>query len=197
MTNESVKPVDEEGVESATVKESAEAMSGSVSDVELEHVKRVAETVLASQRKEAASLEEALNRLVAMAQESVHGAYCPYSEFPVGAAVWARRPDAKGAHSKKFFAGCNIENSNHSQTLHAEQVAVAEAVKKGYTEILAVAVYTPTPTPTPPCGACLQMLQEFQSGTVVVSACEAPMWGRWKLQQLYPHPFELSGCRDK
>ena len=70
--------------------------------------------------------------LLAAARDVLADAYVPYSEYRVGAAL--RTADGE------TYVGCNIENANYSNSLHAEEVAVAEAVKRGHTEFNALAV---------------------------------------------------------
>jgi len=59
------------------------------------------------------------------------------------------------------FTGCNIENANYSNSLHAEEVAIAEAVKDGYREFDRLAVASGARDGVTPCGMCRQTLAEF------------------------------------
>ncbi|HEV8124725.1 MAG TPA: cytidine deaminase, partial [Gemmatimonadales bacterium] len=77
-------------------------------------------------------------------------AYCPYSNFPVGAAVLTE--------DGKIFAAPNIENVSYSVTICAERNAAAQAIALGNRSIVAVVLYTRTPTPSTPCGTCRQFL---------------------------------------
>lgn len=76
-----------------------------------------------------------------------------YSEFPVGAAL--RTADGT------VFEGCNIEIVNFSNSLHAEEVAMARALVDGHREFEAVAVSGPDDDGLTPCGMCRQTLAEF------------------------------------
>ena len=80
--------------------------------------------------------------------------YSPFSKFAVGAAVLAK--------SGKIYAGCNIENSSFGMTICAERCAIFKAVSEGEKEILAVAIYSPNEDDCYPCGACRQVMYEFQ-----------------------------------
>jgi cytidine deaminase len=92
--------------------------------------------------------------LLAKAREAASKAYAPYSNFPVGAAVLT----ADGS----FYSGCNVENASYSLTICAEHSAVSAAIADGHREIVAVAVAAPRKANTTPCGACRQVLSEFQ-----------------------------------
>ncbi|MEN6519695.1 MAG: cytidine deaminase [Armatimonadota bacterium] len=95
------------------------------------------------------------DKLIRAAAEARKNAYAPYSKFPVGAAVLTS--------SNRIFTGCNIENVSFGLTICAERVAIANAVAAGEQEIEAIAVVADG-TPSSPCGACLQVIQEFASG---------------------------------
>jgi cytidine deaminase len=125
--------------------------------------------------------EEALARLVAGAREASRRAYCPYSRFPVGAAVLT--------DAGEVVSGCNVENASFGLTVCAERNAVFAAVTRGARALVAVAVYTPTPAPTAPCGACRQVLHEFGPDALVVSACDGPDTTRTPLAELLPGAF--------
>jgi cytidine deaminase len=89
-------------------------------------------------------------------------AYAPYSKFSVGAALLTK--------SGKIFAGCNVENISLGLTICAERAAVAAAVADGEKEFAAIAVVTEFPEPVFPCGACRQVLAEFNPELEVVTA---------------------------
>jgi cytidine deaminase len=91
--------------------------------------------------------------LIEHAREATERAYVPYSEYRVGAALETA--------DRTVFTGCNIENANYSNSLHAEEVAIAEAVKKGHREFAAIAVGSSARDGVTPCGMCRQTLAEF------------------------------------
>jgi len=84
------------------------------------------------------------------AQEKAH---CPFSRYPVGAAI--------RTESGTVYTGCNVESASFSLTCCAERVAVFKAVSEGHKHIRACAIVTVEGTPAPPCGACRQVLYEF------------------------------------
>ena len=110
-------------------------------------------------------------------------AYCPYSAFPVGAAVLT----AEGA----IVSGCNVENASSGLTVCAERNAIARAVAEGAKAIVAVAVYTPTLEPVTPCGACRQVIAEFGRDVAIRSTCSGPDRADHTLDELLPHGFTL------
>jgi cytidine deaminase len=133
-----------------------------------------------------------MDALAASAKEASKHAYCPYSKFRVGAAVYARKPNPEppGTDAEAIFSGCNTENANYTLTLHAEHSAIAKAVELGYTDILAVVIYTPTETATAPCGSCRQVINEFGPRAVVVATCDAEGFSpRWNMSKLLPDAF--------
>lgn len=77
-------------------------------------------------------------------------AYCPYSQFRVGAAVLS----ADGAY---YFSGANVENASYPVGTCAERVALGKAVTEGHRKIRAVAVATDIAPPASPCGMCRQL----------------------------------------
>jgi cytidine deaminase len=111
-------------------------------------------------------------------------AYCPYSNFSVGAAVLT----ADG----KIFAAPNIENASYSVTICAERNAAAQAVALGNRSIVALALYTRTPTPSTPCGACRQFLSEFNPEMEILCIADGEEVLRFILKELLPKAFTIS-----
>jgi cytidine deaminase len=120
-------------------------------------------------------------KLTAAARKAAARAYCPYSNFRVGAAILTRK--------SQIVAGCNVENASYGLTICAERNAVSQMVARGETGIELVVIYTPTPTPTAPCGACRQVLNEFGPDAEVICVCDGPERLHFKLSALLPHAF--------
>jgi cytidine deaminase len=127
--------------------------------------------------------DEVRTELVAAAQAAANRAYCPYSMFPVGAAVLTQ--------DGQIFSGCNVENASYGLTICAERNAVFQAVTRcvGLITLQAVVVFTPTLTPTAPCGACRQVLNEFGPDCEVLCVCDGPGQLHFRLGELLPHSF--------
>ena len=93
-------------------------------------------------------------QLMDFAKEASKNSYSPFSRFAVGAAVLTS--------SGKIYQGCNVENSSFGLTNCAERTAIFKAVSEGERTVLAVAIYSPNSDSCYPCGACRQVLFEFQ-----------------------------------
>lgn len=124
-----------------------------------------------------------LESLVERARAASQSAYCPYSCFPVGAAVLA----GDGA----VYDGCNVENASYGLTVCAERSAVFQMVARGANRILALALFTETAEPAAPCGACLQVIGEFGPDAIIIAACSGPGRRRTTLAELLPQAFRL------
>ena len=93
------------------------------------------------------------HRLVEAAQKARARAYSPYSGVKIGAAVLT----SDGA----VYSGCNIENASYGLSCCAERTAIFKAVSEGAPRITAVAVVGKSEEFTTPCGACRQVMVEF------------------------------------
>lgn len=109
-------------------------------------------------------------------------AYCPYSHFPVGAAVLADGGD--------IFSGCNVENASFGLTICAERNAIFQAIAAGARKLLAIVIYTPTPIPALSCGACRQVIREFGSDLLIYSFCDGPESLSATIAELLPRSFQ-------
>ena len=128
------------------------------------------------------NLESAdLDKLIAQAKQACRNAYCPYSHFPVGAAILTS--------SGRVFTGCNVENASFGLTICAERNAVFQMVSLGVEPIVAIVIYTPTIEATAPCGACRQVLNEFCQDARVISVCDGNHRIDTSLALLLPDSF--------
>ncbi len=119
--------------------------------------------------------------LLAFAREAQEKAYAPYSGFRVGAAVYS----ADG----EIFQGVNVENAAYGSTLCAERGAIMAAVAAGHTDITAIAVVGDSEAPTVPCGACRQVLAEFDPEMRVIMGGRTDEVMVMTLDELLPEAF--------
>ncbi len=91
--------------------------------------------------------------LVQAARDAAAQAYCPYSQYPVGAAVLTL--------DGQVYTGCNVENISYGLSLCAERVALVKAVSAGSRVFAALAVAGGDKRAAAPCGACRQVLAEL------------------------------------
>ena len=96
--------------------------------------------------------------LIALALEAREGAYAPYSNWKVGAALLCR--------DGRIFKGCNIENSGFSTTVCAERTAFFKAVSEGERDFVKIAIIAGDAQRgsegyCTPCGVCRQVMSEF------------------------------------
>lgn len=93
------------------------------------------------------------NSLIQKAIEARELAYCPYSNFKVGAAALFE--------DGNIYTGCNIENASFGATNCAERTAIYNAVSKGNKTLKAIAIIGDIKAFTYPCGICRQVIGEF------------------------------------
>lgn len=132
--------------------------------------------------KEQLLIEEALT-----AREQ---AYCPYSNFAVGAALLTG--------SGKIYHGCNVENASYSVANCAERTAIFKAVSEGEKEFVAIAVVGGKKDASPvdyvyPCGVCRQVMAEFGNPEEfrIIVAKTANDYKTYVLKDLLPESFAL------
>ena len=124
------------------------------------------------------------NKLIDAAKQARKNAYAPYSkDFKVGAAVLTE--------DGSIFVGCNVENSSFGVTMCAERVAVFKAICEGHRRIEAVAIVVDLPHPIPPCGACLQVISEFEPDADIIMANIAGEVTNSNMKQLLPLIFKF------
>lgn len=123
--------------------------------------------------------------LMDKAKQASNMSYSPFSRFAVGACVLAK--------SGKIYTGCNVENSSFGMTICAERCAIFKAVSEGEREILAVAIYSPNADDCNPCGACRQVMYEFQdeeAGVEIITENMGELIVR-KLSEYLPYGFKI------
>ncbi|HLF62777.1 MAG TPA: cytidine deaminase [Saprospiraceae bacterium] len=133
--------------------------------------------------------------LLRRAAENQKLAYAPYSEFLVGAALIT----AQG----KIAGGANQENASYPLCMCGERVALYNsAVQFPGAEITTIAIVVrgknPMVSPAPPCGACLQVLREFESRQnekpirLLLKADSDVVWEVPSVKTMLPYSFDGS-----
>ena len=118
--------------------------------------------------------------LLAFAREVQEKAYAPYSNFRVGAAIYA---------DGEIFQGVNVENAAYSSTVCAERAALTAAVTAGCRDITAIAIVGDSESPTVPCGGCRQALAEFNPELRVIMGGNTDEVLVRSLEELLPEAF--------
>lgn len=114
-------------------------------------------------------------------------AYAPYSKFHVGAALVT--------NDGQIFEGCNVENISFGLTICAERNAVFAAVAAGCREFRKIVIVADTSEPASPCGACRQVLAEFNPDMEVVLGTFNGQTLNYQLSELLPRP--CTGILDR
>jgi cytidine deaminase len=127
------------------------------------------------------------NELVAQAIEVAGRAYAPYSKFHVGAVLVGK--------DGWTFAGCNVENISFGLTICAERNAVFAAVAAGCRMFSKIVIVADTEEPASPCGACRQVLAEFNPDMEIVLANFRGKSLSFRLSELLPRP--TAGILDR
>ena len=121
--------------------------------------------------------------LVRLAQEEMQHAYAPYSNFRVGAAVLAA--------SGKVYLGCNVENASYGLAICAERVAIFNAISAGEKDLEAIAIMSSGEERVTPCGACRQVMAEFNPDLQLILADDKGNYQEYTLAELLPEMFSL------
>ena len=120
--------------------------------------------------------------LVAKAMEMQNFSYCPYSNFPVGAALLCE--------DGRVFTGCNVESAAYGSTICAERTALLKAVSEGCRDNwVAIAVAGRGEEFCWPCGSCRQMLYEFAPHLRVLAVRGDGSFEEASLSDLLPRGF--------
>ena len=121
-----------------------------------------------------------IQKLMDCAIKARENAYSPYSHFAVGAALLCE--------DGTLYEGCNIENASYGLTNCAERTAIFKAVSEGHIKFKALAVVADTEGPCAPCGACRQVISEFEIPRIIL----ANLKGNYRvldLDELLPFRF--------
>ena len=123
-----------------------------------------------------------LDELKALAVSMLDRAYCPYSHFPVGAAL--------ECSDGSVFTGCNVENAVYPSGLCAERNAMFHAVAEGHRDFLRIVIAGRSEDYCVPCGSCLQVMQEFAPELTVICLNGRGDAKVFSLRELLPYGFD-------
>ncbi|MEO0123854.1 MAG: cytidine deaminase [candidate division WOR-3 bacterium] len=121
--------------------------------------------------------------LIKKLKETVKYAYAPYSKIQVGALLYSS--------DGKIYTGTNIENSSYSLTICAERVAVFKGISEGVKKFSLLLMYSPQYDFILPCGACLQVLNEFAPDIVIATMNKNEEFKFFPLATLLKKPFKI------
>jgi cytidine deaminase len=123
---------------------------------------------------------EIKKRLVNEACKIRKNSYCPYSNYPVSAALLS--------NSGKIFTGVNVENAVYPVGICAERSALVYAVSQGERDFPMIAVISNSKAY--PCGLCRQALYEFNPEMlVIIGDAEGNIVHEIVLKELLPLGF--------
>ncbi|OQA01388.1 MAG: Cytidine deaminase [Bacteroidetes bacterium ADurb.Bin408] len=159
-------------------------------------MKKITFTTEALEYKSAEDLDKTMQKLVNAAREATQRAYAPYSNFKVGAAVLL--------DNGKIITGNNQENGAYPSGLCAERVAVFAAAAQypdAVVKAVAIAAFSPAFTvknPVTPCGACRQVLAEYENKSgkpikVYMTGNKGKVLMTDSINTLLPFSFDASG----
>ena len=108
-------------------------------------------------------------------------AYCPYSRFPVGAAL--------ECEDGTVFTGCNVENAAYPAGICAERNAIFHAVSQGHTRFRRIVIAGRGKDFCAPCGVCRQVMREFSTDLEIICLNGDGEDRSFTLEELLPHSF--------
>lgn len=130
--------------------------------------------------------ERIIEKLVSEAKSVLGNSYAPYSGIHVAATVYTERGS--------IYHGVNVENASYGLTICAERTAIFNMVTHGERSPVAVAIVTDYEKPIPPCGACRQVIAEFNpEATIIMHSTRTGETIVVSLKELFPSPFNLGG----
>lgn len=123
---------------------------------------------------------EDIDSLVELSLVVKDSAYCPYSNFHVGAVILSR--------TGKIYTGINVENVSYGATICAERTAVTKAVSDGCTDFRMIVLSSDmSKTHITPCGICLQVISEFGDPDLLIVCTDSKgEYVKYKLSELLP-----------
>lgn len=133
-------------------------------------------------------MKKELKNLMIIAMEARNYAYCPYSNYSVGAALLC----ADG----RIVTGSNIENASYGVSNCAERTAFFKAVSEGEKDFVAIAISggssgEESDSYAYPCGVCRQVMREFcdEEKFKILVVKNEKEYEEYLLKDLFPKSF--------
>lgn len=123
-----------------------------------------------------------IDELKSAAISMLDQAYCPYSHFPVGAAL--------ECSDGTVFTGCNVENAVYPAGICAERNAISHAVSEGHRDFVRIVIAGKSEEFCVPCGICRQVIQEFAPGLTVICLNGKGEAKEFTFKELFPYGFD-------
>jgi cytidine deaminase len=120
--------------------------------------------------------------LLRLANKARANAYCPYSKFPVGAALLCK--------DGTVYTGVNVENAAYGPSICAERTAIYKAISEGKRSFVRMAV-TCQSDHCRPCGVCRQVLHEHAPEMEILMGNPEGSFVRTTVRELLPDAFSL------
>ena len=128
-------------------------------------------------------------RLIQAAKKARERAYSPYSRVKIGAAVLT----SEG----RVHTGANVENVSYGLSCCAERTAIFKSVSEGDRRIVAMAIVGESEEFTRPCGACRQVMVEFNPRMKVLMRGVDGFSEERSAESLLPVPFTPAGLSKR
>ncbi len=120
--------------------------------------------------------------LLRRANEVRANAYCPYSKFPVGAALLCE--------DGTVYTGVNVESAAYGPSICAERTAIFKAISEGKRDFVKMAV-TCESDHCRPCGVCRQVLHEHAPDMEILMGNVEGSFVRTTVRELLPDAFSF------
>lgn len=131
-----------------------------------------------------------ITKLGKLAKTARDKAYCPYSDYPVGAALVTK--------TGRIFTGANVEIANY-KGICAEGSAISAMASAGERSIRDIVVIGPGMEHLcSPCGDCRQRIREFadEETRITVLWGDGSMAGIYAMDELLPDSFGPENLHD-
>lgn len=99
-------------------------------------------------------------KLFSLAIKTRENSYSPYSNFKVGASIWA--------DDDKLYSSCNVENVSYPCGACAEAGVISSMIAGGGKKIKEILIIADSEDLISPCGNCLQKISEFANKNTII-----------------------------